>query len=306
MRKRFVAISALLLTAALIAAAVLGCGGNKGASVGDPVAFFNQAKGELSQASSFAMQGEIEVKMKGASGQGSLLPANINVPFEGQMQKSNGTPDAHLSFDASFITNMLGGLTGSSVPSTMDVYLVQGKMYFQNPLDGSWYYADTTSVPGLPSSITSQDYSQLLDAATDIKVVSENDSTIKYEVGIDVDKLFTGDLSQLMGTLPENQISEQELQDMLDQLKQAVSNMKMQVTVDKASKNPAEISFTVDISFEGLGDLTGGLVDVGTGANVSFDVRFSEFGQKQDIKLPAAAQNAKPIEDLMSGSLLGF
>jgi len=305
MRKKFIAITGVVMIAALIVAAVVGCGSKSGSSsVGDPLAFFNQAKGQLKAATSFSLQGQIGVKFNGTSDESSLLPSNINVPFDGAVQKTGNVPDAKLSFDTSFISNMLGGLTGSSgMSSTMDVYLVQGKIYFQSPLDGAWYYSDTTSIPGLPSFITSQDYAQLLDAAKDVTLVQEISSSMKYEVSLDVNKLFPGDLSQLFGSLPQGEITPEQLQSMVDQLKQSISNTKMNVTVDKASGNPTEIAFTLDLSLQGLGDLTGGLVDMGTGVTVSFDANFADYGQKQDINLPSAAKNAKPAEDMMSGSL---
>lgn len=309
MRKRLVTILALVMIAAIVTAAVVGCGSKSGGGGGgDPIATFNTAKGQLSSATSFSLQGQVGVKFNGTSGGTSLFPSNINIPFSGAMQKKGDVPDAKLSLDASFINDMLGGLMGgsTSMPSTMDIYIIDGKIYFQNPLDGSWYFADTTTIPGLPSSITSQDYSQLLDASTDVKVVSETSSVIKYQVGVDVNKLFTGDLSQLMSGLPEGQISEQELQDMINQMKQAFSNMKMNVTVDKASGNPTEISGSFDISLQGLGDLTGGLVDVGTSVTVSFDVNFADYGKQQNIKLPDAAKNALPAEDILSGSALSL
>ncbi len=306
MRKKLITIMVLVVTAAVIVAAVVGCG-SKGSSTGDPLALFDQAKAQLSAANSFSLQGQIGVKFQGTSGQGSLLPSNINVPFEGAVQKNNNVPDAHLSFDASFITNMLGGLMGDTgMSSTMDVYFVQGKIYFQSPLDGSWYYADTASIPGLPSSITSQNYAQLLEAAKDVKVAQETGSSIKYEVSVDVNKLFPSDLSGLMSGLPEDQISPEELQSMLDAVEKSVSNMKMNVTVDKDSGNPTEISSTLDLSFAGLGDLTGGLVDMGDGVTISYDVKFADYGKSQNIQLPSAAQNAKPAEDMLSGSLLNI
>ncbi len=302
MRKKLVTIMVLGVAAALIMAAVVGCG-SQASSVGDPLAFFDQAKGQLKSAKSFSLGGQIGVKLNGTSGQDSGLPGNINLPFDGAMQKTNDMPEARVSFDASFIADMLGELGGSAgIASTMDVYLVQGKMYFQNPLDGSWYYTDMTSIPGLPSYITNQDYAQLLDAAKDVKVTQETSSSIKYEVSLDVNKLFPGDPSELSGNLAQGGVTPEELQSIMDQLKKSISNTMMNVTVDKASGNPTEIAFTLDVSFQGLGELASGLMDTGTGATISFDVNFADFGQKQDTKLPSAAQNATPAEDMMSGS----
>ncbi len=307
MRKRFVTFLVMAMVVAIVVTAVVGCGSKSGGGTGDPIAFFNTAKGQLSSATSFSLQGEVGVKFNGTSGQTSLFPSNISVPFEGAMQKKGDATNAKLSFDASFINDMLGGLMGGTtgMPSSMDMYLIDGKMYVQNPLDGSWYYADTASVPGLPSSITNQDYAQLLEASTDVKVVSESGNTIKYEVGIDVDVLFTGDLAGLAGSLPEG-MSEQDLQDMMDQMKQAFGDMKMNVTVDKASGNPTEISGSFDISMEDLGDLTGGMFDMGESMTITFEVNFADFGKQQNITLPDAAKNALPIEDIMSDSLLNL
>ena len=307
MRKKFIAITGMAVVVALLVAVVVGCGSKSGGGgSGDTMAFFTQAKGQLSSATSFTLQGQLGVKLKGTSGQSSLIPSNMNVPFEGAMQKTGNVPAAKLSLDMSFLTNILAGLMGSSgLSSTTDVYFVDGKIYGQSPLDGAWYVADPATVPGLPSFITNQDYAQLLDWGKDVKVIQETSSTIKYELSVDMSKV-PSDLSQIIAGLAEGQMTDAQLQAFTDNFKKSLSSMKLDVTVDKASGNPTEISTSVDISFQGLEDPTGGMMDIGTGATVSFDVNFADFGQKQDITLPEGAKNAKPVEDVTSGSLLNL
>lgn len=304
MRKRSVLILAVLVISALIVATLAGCG-SKTASVEDPLELFSSARDKLKTAESFSVKGTVGVSMP--SGGDSLLqmPGNIEVPFTGAVQKTNGKADAKISLDIGFLSDILGpmleGFGMGTIPETMDIYVIADKLYFQNPLDGNWYFADANMLAqsGLPDTFTNQDYAALLEVTENVKVVSETDAIVKYEANIDVDKFFPENLDELLSSFGSADMSPQELQAMVDELRQTLASMVVDITVDKKSGYPTALGFTLDLSMQDLGSLGGGLVDVGENVIVTFGVDLADFGKSQNIKLPDAARNAQSADSLL-------
>ncbi len=297
MRKKLITLSVTVVILAVLVAAVAGCG-SKASSVGDPIAFFNQAKDKTQAASSVTLNGKLSMKTAGGGQQLSILPSNIDIPLTGAAQNADNAQNATLSFDVSFINNLLSmfGLGGSKATGKLNVYIVQGKVYLQSPLDGSWFTLDTSKgiLANLPQGQTpEQGPGEALNAIQDIKVQSETDAAISYSVTMNADKLipsYIGDvLKAIQPTLTDSQVA-----GMVADLKAAIGRLSTTITVDKKSGYVSEAAFSLTGIPDSLGVLSGGLLPTGDDKTLSADIKLSDFGKQVQINLPAAANTATP------------
>ncbi len=297
MRKKLITFVVLVVTAAVIVAAVVGCG-SKASSIGDPIEFFNQAKDKTQAATSIALSGKLSMKTAGSSQQLSILPANIDIPLTGTVQNSDSNQNATLTFDVSFINSLLQmfGLGGATTSGKLNVYVVQGKVYLQSPLDGSWFVLDTSQgvLANLPKGQTpEQGPGAALSAIQNIQVQQETSAAVIYTVTMNPDQLvpsYTGDvLKAIEPTLTDSQVA-----GMVSDLKAAISRLATTITVDKKSGYVTEAAFTLTGVPDSLGVLSGGLLPTGDDKTLSADIKLSDFGKQVQINLPAGANNATP------------
>jgi predicted small lipoprotein YifL len=287
------AFLAIALVAILILAAVAGCGSKGGTTVVDPIELFKDAQEKVQDVDSLKMSGTVSINL-GTDAQQMGIPGSIDIPFEGEVAAGTGTMrDVHLTLDIGFLGALFGGLTGTdTVPSEIELYIVEDTLYFLNPLDGLWYFAAAGegSFSMIPSGT---DFSALLDATDEIDVVKETSDTIEYEVTLDPDKF-----ADLVGGLEDLQLPTGEAPSASD-IEQLLKDFVLSVTVDKESGYPVALSFDLSGLSELGGDLGGGFLPTGD-VEISLDVEFSDFGKKVSIKLPAEAEDALSIDELFN------
>lgn len=257
MKRLMAVLLCLALIGGITGAVIAGCGGDSKAKT-----IITQARDALNQWQTLRFKGTRGGTQQ-ASGQD---PATSEYPLAGDAQQVGDYLNQHVAMDV-----------GQGIIAE---YYMIGNMTYINPGDGAWYYddsgtADTTSnIQGLRK----QDLDEMLAAATDAKVTSEEGSVVT--VSLTVGDSYLKQISQnLKDAAAQGKITQEDLDSWLTTL----NNMKITLTIafDTSNNTWQHMDRKEEVSAQGAT------------ASIQESLDFYDYGADIQIVAPAATQNAQ-------------
>jgi hypothetical protein len=287
MRFRVCRITACLLLSALVVVGLAaGCGKNEnttdghGSSEGDvglqdAQTLFGSSLRSLADASSFRLSGSMDMSMRMRQGS-QVTPVSMNVLLSEDVRQDGGSQRIKGDMQITQAEGMQ--------PTSMTVYLVDDRIYFEN--DGQWLFSEYLQsynpMGGTSQLITSRAVSQMLENAETVETEESDGGSVTFHLTLG-QKYFSLALQEMERYLQPAQVDS--IRKMFDSI-----NYDMHCTVSRESGRME--SMRIDMRGEEFEFMPGAFITM----EVRSDFVFSDYDADLTVELPPEAANARHIE----------
>lgn len=297
MNRVFILFFVILLTISLL---ITGCGSSQTAQVGNPIEFFEQARQEMGNSSSFRLTGKMLMNYDDSSG-----PQDFRINYDMLFEKQ----------EDNFLVRMLietptqgSALQGGASAQRIEAYLTKDKMCLRYPETGTWYYKDFNlgfDIMAIDQGFSPQSILKMLDSAKTVEIVDETPSLTKYYLTLDFEKLMSQvDLDNYLEEMKKNGVMPFDAAQYREMLRNFTSQMQIYLSIDKRNGYPTEFDMVIDKNIlEYIGPFLGNSsLPQDASMTMSMNLELSDYGKIFNLHLPEEALQARPMEELNNKS----